>query len=503
MDAIETPMIQYDFGNAEMEDIDLVPTYDDWLLVYNYFTNYGALFPRATGFDAENMLCSYYTKPAGFRRLFQASTEGSESLGFDSITGPIDHVQPNLQIRDSFQHIEELFAFKSMDLAIELQLHIDPDDSPWLCHLSARQREERRRVFWYTFRAYAMVRALSSNPMHSSTVTENVKYPYSICDPFPIFSNADHPIGSQLWNLIGRVKQHWALPPPHIHDLFTSLLNTNLLNQLKHLQESAPITHLFFFEHPQCISSSDRDRFMSQTMAIGSELCSLNLAYHTTNSVFFRPILFATALPSCRPTRLSVSNRDFVIQVLNKCVDAAWRSLSIFQFAHYLIHGEDTSHLQKHDATFFDVFYMSIYDAFEGMICLWFVACHMDSEWRPYLPLGDYNSRHERKHLECLIALYMEENETIGNANGLAVAKLMAEMLEDMKAVADTQRKQETKANNDQVIGCFDTEKNAEPVHNLKEVRCFLGLLGLDIGKTIRIDGRTEDSWRLFWKLYA
>ncbi|KAJ3074010.1 hypothetical protein HDU99_001809, partial [Rhizoclosmatium hyalinum] len=61
--SFELPLSVYESKEWELEDPDLIPTLDDWLLVFNWFTRNGTRFPQAAGFDAEMVLKEYFMKP--------------------------------------------------------------------------------------------------------------------------------------------------------------------------------------------------------------------------------------------------------------------------------------------------------------------------------------------------------------------------------------------------------------------------------------------------------
>ncbi|KAJ3063220.1 hypothetical protein HDU99_004943, partial [Rhizoclosmatium hyalinum] len=67
MDAIESPIVDSKNSDWSMEDADLMPTFSDWLLVYNYLTNNGTEFPVSAEFDAERLLQNYFQKCAVLR----------------------------------------------------------------------------------------------------------------------------------------------------------------------------------------------------------------------------------------------------------------------------------------------------------------------------------------------------------------------------------------------------------------------------------------------------
>ncbi|KAJ3063537.1 hypothetical protein HDU99_004793, partial [Rhizoclosmatium hyalinum] len=54
-------------NECDIEDPDLLPTYADWELVFNYLTKDGTVYPQAASFDAEAILSNYFHKPAELR----------------------------------------------------------------------------------------------------------------------------------------------------------------------------------------------------------------------------------------------------------------------------------------------------------------------------------------------------------------------------------------------------------------------------------------------------
>ncbi|ORY42051.1 hypothetical protein BCR33DRAFT_718666 [Rhizoclosmatium globosum] len=391
-----------------------------------------------------------------------------------------------------------------MELAIELRMNIDPDDSPWLLHLSVREKEERRRAFWYSYRAYSIVQNLTASPRKLPIWVQTVKYPSQVYDPHPIYLNADHPLRSQLWNLIGSIKQHWAVPPPNLIDLFSSALESDLLTQLTQLQASANLDHLLLFENPLSTTDSDISRFISQTLASQSELCGMNLTYQSAITVFYRPLLFATALPSCKPDRLSDPHRTLIINVINQCLEATWRVYTLFRFIDFMSLGEGRNLVSEDEVSLFYIYEISRCDAFEGIIVFWFIACRMDPAWLGYLQSWDwvsnFSSQEFRKTMGRMLGWYFEESRR--NGFDLAIAEAMSGMLEEMEEVSRTgiRRGIHDRAKCESVLAEITNAVSSIPSSS-KEPRCFMGLLGMDIGKRGGWKSRTEESWRLFWKL--
>ncbi|KAJ3297041.1 hypothetical protein HDU79_004884 [Rhizoclosmatium sp. JEL0117] len=519
INTLETPLQDYE-GDFQTEDLDLIPRFEDWELVYNYFTRSGTGYPQANSFDAEVMLYSYFQKPASMRLVLCAWTflkykdyqleaanfyfkRARKSLNRMDLTPSFDllltyNLICSLATELENHAVQESFAQSSMNLAIELQMHIDPDDSPWLSHLTARQKEERRRVFWASYRSYAIVRAFLPYQAFGQSPPANVKYSRQIHDPHPIYMTEEHPLRSQLWNFIGNIKQLWNTPPTDLNHLFSIVINSDSLKELATLQESAPVTHLFLFANPELITAAEMHRFISQTVSTKSELIALNLTYQATICVYFRPMMFATALPSCRPDSIGLINKTLMIDVINKVVDAAWRIFAMFQFSHYVIVQSGESLVDGENRPLFDLFGFSSLDAFEAFICVWFMSCRMDPAWYPYLRSGNCNSAELRAKLGYLISFYTTESRKYGTETD--AQKAMIGMLEEMEEVA---KMDESGGIRDipEIGDLFDGLLSVKSTADASKRRCYLGLLGMDYRNRISWTGNTDPAWKLFWKL--
>ncbi|KAJ3295596.1 hypothetical protein HDU79_008785, partial [Rhizoclosmatium sp. JEL0117] len=65
--AMETPLDELIGPDTSLEDPDLMPTFEDWLLVFNYYSDDGTSFPLSLFMDVESLLREYFQKPAILR----------------------------------------------------------------------------------------------------------------------------------------------------------------------------------------------------------------------------------------------------------------------------------------------------------------------------------------------------------------------------------------------------------------------------------------------------
>ncbi|ORY47882.1 hypothetical protein BCR33DRAFT_80961 [Rhizoclosmatium globosum] len=64
--AWESPVIDQS-SSFELEDTDLLPTMDDFLLVFNYSADYGNSVSNSDAFDVQSLLAGFFKKPAVLR----------------------------------------------------------------------------------------------------------------------------------------------------------------------------------------------------------------------------------------------------------------------------------------------------------------------------------------------------------------------------------------------------------------------------------------------------
>ncbi|KAJ3045151.1 hypothetical protein HDU99_009881 [Rhizoclosmatium hyalinum] len=140
---------------------------------------------------------------------------------------------------------------------------------------------------------------------------------------------------------------------------------------------------------------------------------------------------------------------------------------------------------------------MTVYDVFEGFVCFWFIACRMNNAWIPYLKYGDCNSKDLRERIRFMLVLYTKEVRR--NASNQLITKAMAGMLEEMEEVANTG----VRRGFESISGFGGCDLGLATVSSGESsaLRCFMGFLGMDICNKVGWKGRTEESWKLFWKL--
>ncbi|ORY29888.1 hypothetical protein BCR33DRAFT_571403 [Rhizoclosmatium globosum] len=117
--------------------------------------------------------------------------------------------------------ISEQFLRRSIEMVIELKLDVDPDDSPWLNHLTPREKEDRRRIFWSSYDLYAWQLSVSPFPLVMNISGNGVKPPRQVYDPHPVFDEA-HAYKERCEQkvVLGSIKNHYSTPHPRYTTFF-------------------------------------------------------------------------------------------------------------------------------------------------------------------------------------------------------------------------------------------------------------------------------------------
>ncbi|KAJ3295613.1 hypothetical protein HDU79_008802 [Rhizoclosmatium sp. JEL0117] len=325
----DTPIIDIN-TETELEDPDLIPTQEDLVLVYNYVTRNGSQPLVNLFYDAESMIINFFKKPPLLR--LSLGTLAFHSLSKVDLSELIKEKRRTYfrRARKAFYHtdrkpsIDLVIAFQTMyaqarelgdqvlshqflkiavEMMIQLKLDVDPDDSPWLSHLAPREKEERRRVFWNVYKQYAFMLSYLPEPVRFNLNGSKVKECSQVYDPYPVFFNdgESYPLvtklEAELWNLIGTLRNHYTLPPKNTLDL----LEYHKLHVYKYMLSVyalIPAEFRLHFEDPMVITSQDVAQIKAQISYVQGHLYQINFNIQSSISVFLRPILFLTALPS-------------------------------------------------------------------------------------------------------------------------------------------------------------------------------------------------------------
>ncbi|KAJ3069580.1 hypothetical protein HDU99_002907 [Rhizoclosmatium hyalinum] len=358
----------------EVEDPDLMPTFQDWMIVFDYWVRKGQI--RSPEYDAENLLYNYNQKSPVLRLILccmalKITTNDDEqcALYYNRARKALlrSDLRPSLDLIIAYNCIydhgratsqvliSEQFLRRSIEMVIELKLDVDPDDSPWLNHLTPREKEDRRRIFWSAYDLYAWQLSVSPFPLVMNISGNGVKPPRQVYDPHPVFDEA-HAYKERCEQkvVLGSIKNHYSTPPSSIYHILSSERATSLKLQLHSVQSSFQSGYILHFDNPKLITPQDEIRLIAQISNVKFHLWfyAMNMIYHIARSALYRPIMYLSALPSCSPIYLSSENQSIIIHATNQCLESAWRMSSLWVFFDYM-ESEKVEHVsQKKNMTF-------------------------------------------------------------------------------------------------------------------------------------------------------
>ncbi|KAI9339988.1 hypothetical protein BDR26DRAFT_861930 [Obelidium mucronatum] len=545
----ETPLIDLQDKEWELQDPDLMPTLEDYFLVYNASTRNGTESPLFFSYDADEFLRTFFKQPPFFRLIqcamsaYEVHSEGLVTIAFykrakKACIRAMNEKPDYKSVQGLYwlvllvgwmgqPDLGRSFLKTALRLIKALRLDIDPDESPWLHPLTPRQKEDRRRTFWSVYAAVMMENVISNDSIHVPFNSDRMNPPTAVTDPYPIFDA--EPLAKpqcELYSVISAIKQHYRTCPKSIHDILASPETAALLSRLNAVHDSMPIDTLLISESPESLTASDYTRFIAQQdKLMSSQAKSENFVYNSESlasiCLLNRPILFLTSLKSFNPARLTREVREIVATAVNQSLDASHRLLLLLHF--FL---DPSCSAVGTGQSLFP--YQDKYSPlFEGMVVLWFSYARMDVKWWDVLA-----GRRRRKLawvvlrprmmqvIRFLESVYSSESGGVDKDTGILppLVACMREMVCDIDVCES--RGSETHLHHhfyhhsrggvddfheieDITLRMKVVSLDGEDETVLKrEPKAFLGLLGMSVG-TMRWPGPSEESWRLFWKLHS
>ncbi|KAJ3298382.1 hypothetical protein HDU79_010968 [Rhizoclosmatium sp. JEL0117] len=516
----QEPLAMFGSNHRDLEDPDLLPKFEEWLPIFNFFTENGTVLPRSTWFDAEAFLKNYFHKSPLIRLVFVCMTMRDGVLPIATQIVIFNRARKctfrfpiipsaetvytyfglsNQAIRFGAFKLQTQFLNVALNMLLELQMDIDPDDLPQCAHLSRREKEERRRIFWLLLLDYCYELSINDEQQLFPLFGDRVKTPSQVYDPAPVFLELSEEVKwrAGLENVIGITKRHYIQPPSSITNLLNAAISGNLLSVFSSYRESVPGIYLLHFEQPTTITSMEEEQFLQQIFELQQFLVPINLLFHSSVSVFYRPIMFLAALPSCRPTYISDTNQAIIINAIHQCYESAWRITSL-----YLYFGKMEKGQSLVPARLFNL-HGGIYHVLEAFIVFWFVSCRMEPVWATLAGLENYNNNILLERMKRVLKL--RDSVTTSKVYSNIMKAILAEVVD----VIDGRESNGFENGEAIEIGMEAMQISREESSNeMMDIRWYMGFLGMEIGtesqgKKIRFRGTTEESWRLFWKLNA
>ncbi|KAJ3018735.1 UNVERIFIED_CONTAM: hypothetical protein HDU68_011001 [Siphonaria sp. JEL0065] len=406
-----------------LEDVDLLPTIEDWYLVYSAGTACGSKEPVYLSYDGHDLIDTFFLQPPAWR--FQ------QAVSSDAVTVNInsDRIKPPAAVYDHRQ------IFEAIPQAL------------------------------YMCEAYALIDAL---------------------------------------------KRLYSQPPKSLHEVLASEPINCLHSVLLQLQGRIPIEYLLISETTDTLLSSDYTRFTSQLSPLSPRgktyVLSLNMDLFSSVCILNRPRLYLSGLKTYNPIYIDTATRYIIANSVKECLDKAFRIVNLLPLTVGILE--------------IDSYFAVTYPLFEALIVFWFVSCRMNKMWWEVLPRkkAEWPVMYER--CVSMVQFVQKVNRIEGSKTGITtpMLKCMEAMLQEMVDVegggVDRGNVVDSPQINDDdgdvaqiVLGMeivsLDEATSLKQISITKEPHCYLGLLGMEVCGRVRWKGSTEESWRLFWKLYS
>ncbi|KAJ3289864.1 hypothetical protein HDU79_003714 [Rhizoclosmatium sp. JEL0117] len=508
-----------------LEDKDLIPTIDDFSLFCRFaiMENFNLLIRRSLPLRV--FLKTFFHQPPPLRLVLGAISAHlvrppvSEDVVFSyhrrakKAVMKYAHI-PSLKTAQAFYWIFSVslwkgqpalgqpFFLRALEMAKELRLNIDPEDSPWLLHhhLTEFEKEERRRFFWVCDFLLRLTQSISEEACQIEFDQDQGLRPPSVIydsDGIILFPPADSLfISCCTFRLIARIKLHYRQIP---HSL-SHLLGSPELDQLSFLSHSlctsiSAVNSLLVSESPSAITQSDYTLFLDQlSHLVAVDVVPINFNFYAAQCMLNRTKLYLTGIKSCHPAVISAVQRDIIATAVMHAFEGAHRVAGLLEFLNLVAKRGDTEKVPiASNATL-------VYALFEAGIVFWFLACRMDPVWWAVLPERAGTLREGLwTRWEVLRECMEDENRvrSFGSVEPLVkcIGYMHREILEKVMGIMSVGVEEEV------VLGMEVVSAGGRGQVVVKDAWVFLGLLGLEVYGGVRWKGKSEEAWRLFWKV--
>ncbi|KAJ3249357.1 hypothetical protein HDU78_003142 [Chytriomyces hyalinus] len=548
---------------TRIEDPDLLPTYEDFSLVYSLFA--ASVYFRSNDFvvhnllDKDHFLASFFAQPAPLRYVLCALAaytaepplpihlaisyfNKARKAVYRSSDKPSVRILEAVVLITTFAlgigqpSVGKPFMALALRMLFQLNLHLDPDTFPNA--LSDSEKDELRMLFWRVL--YHLKYALCITDYASNIDLEyfTVKPPPATELTVLMQSNFG------MWDVLLFIKKKLRVTPSTVADLLVSASELELSTKVIQTHAQIPamlilVPNLDYLDSTasQC---TQYDALIQQTMLSSPSnpmgILQLSMNYHASLCLLLRPKLYLTAFMS--PMCLDVEHSQFIQTALEESLIAAQRICILLKLTNY---AWDIKHLDH-----FKLYWMRrvalVPSLFEAAVILYFVTCRTRPEWRggqsssnssnsspsqtpqnvlPFFHPICIPDNIVLEYLSCiLLAFHTLYSQLAENAKSNR-PNMMTPLIECVEAmVLELSRKQDNasinaqSANlecdlillemkvmslNDDTVGDEDEVLDSTPV-STDEPWVYMGLLGIDINKRVRWNGPYEDNWRRFWK---
>ncbi|KAJ3228731.1 hypothetical protein HDU81_005951 [Chytriomyces hyalinus] len=530
-------------ADGPIEDPDLLPTYEDFSLVYSLFGT--SVYFRNNDFvvhnllDKDRFLASFFAQPAPLRYILcaLAAYTADPPLPISVAISYFNKARravfrtgdkPSVRILEAVVLITTFalgtgqpslgkpFLAIALRMLLQLNLHIDPDDVSNTMRDS--EKDDLRMLFWRVL--FHLKYALCITDFATTIDLEyfTVKPPPATEFTFLMQCNFG------MWDIFSLIKRKLRVTPSTVSELLLTTSELPLSPKVLHAYSRIPakfilvpnLDHLTASQNPQYDALIHQIMTSSPSNPMG--IFQLSMNYHASQCLFLRPILYLTAYLS--PMSLVPKQSRMIQTALEECLMGAQRISVLLKLSSYALELKQ-----------FELSWMRrvalVPSLFEAAVILYFVACRTKQEWRcsknttqSYASITCISDDMIQEFLTCILQAFhtlfsqlaenaksnrpnmmtplitclnamlqeLSSKQEIAQSNANAVDLNMDLILLEMKVLSLTNDDKESSEGD--IDSC--TTSTDEPW-------VYVGLLGIDINKQVRWNGPYEGNWRRLW----
>ncbi|KAJ3030655.1 UNVERIFIED_CONTAM: hypothetical protein HDU68_008290 [Siphonaria sp. JEL0065] len=399
-----------DTSSLELEELDLMPTMNDWVVVQKYLSmrNYSvlAILGRRT------LLESFFSEPPGLRLTFCAIAAHFQTprlpqlvcLSYYSRAQKALLKEMNNPSLKTFQALMLLsaftfsngqpmvgrpFFFQAVRMLFQLRLNVDPDNSPWLGNISEEEKQERRLGFWVVFHSMKLVQILVSKPISVNVDLGGVKPPLRAPTAHPPYKNqsefATVYFLGMLLDALRDITKNYNNVPTNVSQVLDNPEFLSLHKKLLSVQLQIPSNLILVKSmNPSAVNNvvAFTSTFLKHPLEVVDTLL-VSFTFHSALCVLYRPLLICSGYSRLDSHELlnNQINVGKILTAIDTCTSSARTILHLHswlkQRSKLLMDGENGQFFQS----FWKEHMSYSMTLFEPVIVLWFITCRTKQFW--------------------------------------------------------------------------------------------------------------------------
>ncbi|KAJ3257493.1 hypothetical protein HDU77_002698 [Chytriomyces hyalinus] len=414
---IETLLVE-----GRIEDPDLLPTYEDFSLVYSLFGT--SVYFRNNDFvvhnllDKDRFLASFFAQPAPLRYILCALAAYTADPPlpiriaisyFNKACRAVFRTgdKPSVRILEAVVLITTFalgtgqpslgkpFFTIALRMLLQLNLHIDPDDVSNTMRES--EKDELRMLFWRVLfhlkceyfdsgKLTALMNSVSTRAdalcITDFATTIDLEY-YTVKSPPATDFTFLMQCNFGMWDVFSLIKRKLRVTPSSVSELLLSASELPMSPKVLHAYSRIPAKFILVpsLDHLTASQTTAQyDALIHQIMTSSPSnpmgIFQLSMNYHCSQCLFLRPILYLTAYLT--RTSLVPKQSRMIQTALEECLVGAQRISILLKLSSYAL---DIKQLKQFELSWMRRVAL-VPSLFEAAVILYFVACRTKPEWR-------------------------------------------------------------------------------------------------------------------------